>query len=110
MIERRRPITNDAHGFVQTFAVVLCVAAVTTVLFQRLKQPVVLGYLRAGLASPIPILAIQRGKQSVLIPPGHERLEAGDILALAGTNRDVEAAQQLLLNDGETRAQPIPAG
>lgn len=30
-------------------AIVLCVAAVTTVVFQRLKQPVVLGYLLAGL-------------------------------------------------------------
>jgi CPA2 family monovalent cation:H+ antiporter-2 len=39
---------DDAHGFLQTLAVVLCVAAVTTVLFQRLKQPVVLGYLLAG--------------------------------------------------------------
>src|ERR1044072_8244155 len=40
---------DAAHGFLQTFAVVLCVAAVTTVLFQRLKQPVVLGYLLAGM-------------------------------------------------------------
>ena len=40
---------DDAHGFLQTLAVVLCVAAVTTVLFQRLKQPVVLGYLLAGM-------------------------------------------------------------
>jgi monovalent cation:H+ antiporter-2, CPA2 family len=30
-------------------AVILCVAAVTTVLFQRIHQPVVLGYLLAGL-------------------------------------------------------------
>ncbi|MFO1011076.1 MAG: cation:proton antiporter [Planctomycetota bacterium] len=37
------------HGFVRDLAVVLCVAAVTTVLFQRLRQPVVLGYLLAGL-------------------------------------------------------------
>jgi CPA2 family monovalent cation:H+ antiporter-2 len=52
---------NDAHGFLQTLAVVLCVAAVTTVLFQRLKQPVVLGYLLAGMVVgpyvPIPIHA-----------------------------------------------------
>ncbi len=44
---------EGAHGFLQTLALVLCVAAVTTVLFQRLKQPVVLGYLLAGmLVSP----------------------------------------------------------
>ncbi len=52
---------DDAHGFLQTLAVVLCVAAVTTVLFQRFKQPVVLGYLLAGMVVgpylPIPIHA-----------------------------------------------------
>ncbi|MBK7877369.1 MAG: cation:proton antiporter [Planctomycetes bacterium] len=40
---------SGGHGFVRDLAVVLCVAAVTTVLFQRLRQPVVLGYLLAGL-------------------------------------------------------------
>ena len=52
---------EDAHGFLQTLAVVLCVAAVTTVIFQRLKQPVVLGYLLAGMIVgpyiPIPLHA-----------------------------------------------------
>ena len=47
--------------FLQTLTVVLCAAAVTTVLFQRLRQPVVLGYLLAGLAVgphvPIPLSA-----------------------------------------------------
>lgn len=32
-----------------TFALVLCTAAITTILFQRLRQPVILGYLLAGL-------------------------------------------------------------
>lgn len=40
---------HDAHEFLQTLALVLCVAAVTTVVFQRLRQPVVLGYLLAGM-------------------------------------------------------------
>lgn len=40
---------HDTHGFLQTLTVVLCAAAVTTVVFQRLRQPVVLGYLLAGL-------------------------------------------------------------
>jgi CPA2 family monovalent cation:H+ antiporter-2 len=40
---------HQAHEFLQTLAMVLCVAAVTTVLFQRLQQPVVLGYLLAGM-------------------------------------------------------------
>ncbi|MDQ6830640.1 MAG: cation:proton antiporter [Gemmatimonadota bacterium] len=39
---------NDT-AFLQTLALVLCVAAITTVLFQRLRQPVVFGYLLAGM-------------------------------------------------------------
>ncbi|MGH7593556.1 MAG: cation:proton antiporter [Gemmatimonadales bacterium] len=38
-----------ASTFLTTFALVLCAAAVTTVVFHRLKQPVILGYLLAGL-------------------------------------------------------------
>jgi CPA2 family monovalent cation:H+ antiporter-2 len=37
------------HDFLSALALVLCVAAVTTVLFQRLHQPVVLGYVLAGM-------------------------------------------------------------
>ena len=52
---------HDAHEFLRSLAVVLGVAAVTTVLFQRLRQPVVLGYLIAGLIIgphvPIPLVA-----------------------------------------------------
>ena len=52
---------NDAHDLLQTLAVVLCLAAVTTVVFQRLKQPVVFGYLLAGFIAspytPIPLVA-----------------------------------------------------
>jgi CPA2 family monovalent cation:H+ antiporter-2 len=36
-------------GFIQDLAVVMAFAAVVTVLFHRLKQPVVLGYIAAGL-------------------------------------------------------------
>lgn len=47
--------------FLESLAVVLCTAAVTTVLFQRLRQPVILGYLIAGLVVgphvPIPLVA-----------------------------------------------------
>lgn len=39
---------EEAHVFLEALATVLCVAAVTTVLFQKLKQPVVLGYILAG--------------------------------------------------------------
>ena len=52
---------HDAHAFLQALATVLCVAAVTTVLFQRLRQPVVLGYILAGIIIgphvPIPLVA-----------------------------------------------------
>jgi K+:H+ antiporter len=52
---------HDAHEFLHTLAVVLCAAAVTTVVFQRLKQPVVFGYLLAGMIVsphvPIPLVA-----------------------------------------------------
>jgi len=39
----------DPHSFLQNLAIVLCVAAVATVVFQRLHQPVVFGYLLAGM-------------------------------------------------------------
>ncbi|MGQ0715166.1 MAG: cation:proton antiporter domain-containing protein [Gemmatimonadaceae bacterium] len=52
---------HDAHDFLRTLAVVLGVAAVTTILFQRLRLPVVFGYLLAGIIVgphvPIPIVA-----------------------------------------------------
>ncbi|MFN2636723.1 MAG: cation:proton antiporter [Gemmatimonadaceae bacterium] len=54
----------DTHVFLQNLAVVLCVAAVATVVFQRLRQPVVFGYLLAGLIIgphiPIPLVADPR--------------------------------------------------
>jgi len=51
---------QDAHVFLENIAIVLCVAAVTTVVFQRLRQPVVFGYLLAGMIVgphiPIPLV------------------------------------------------------
>ncbi len=50
---------HDHHAFLQTLVLVLGVGAITTVLFQWLRQPVVLGYLLAGMVVgphvPIPI-------------------------------------------------------
>jgi CPA2 family monovalent cation:H+ antiporter-2 len=64
---------HDAHEFLQTLAIVLCVAAVTTVVFQRLRQPVVLGYLLAGMLVgpyvPIPLTA-DRGTVQTLAEIG----------------------------------------
>ncbi len=51
----------DAGPFLYTLAVVCCVAAVTTVLCQRIRLPVVFGYLLAGMIVgphvPIPLVA-----------------------------------------------------
>jgi CPA2 family monovalent cation:H+ antiporter-2 len=52
---------NHAHEFLKALSIVLGVAAVTTVVFQRLRQPVVLGYILAGVIVgphvPIPLVA-----------------------------------------------------
>src|SRR3972149_2226614 len=52
---------QDAHAFLENVALVLCVAGVTTVVCQRLRQPVVFGYLLAGMIVgphlPIPLFA-----------------------------------------------------
>ncbi len=52
---------HDERTILVDLAVVLCVAGITSVLFRRLKQPVVLGYLLAGLIVgpyvPIPLVA-----------------------------------------------------
>lgn len=52
---------HDAHEFLVSISLVLCVAAVTTVIFQKLRQPVVLGYLLAGAIvsphTPFPLFA-----------------------------------------------------
>jgi len=53
----------DPHTFLQNLAIVLCVAAVATIVFQRLHQPVVFGYLLAGMIIgphiPVPLVADQ---------------------------------------------------
>jgi CPA2 family monovalent cation:H+ antiporter-2 len=52
---------SDAHAVLQNLALVFCVAAVTTVVFHRLRQPVVFGYLLAGMIVgphlPVPLVA-----------------------------------------------------
>lgn len=51
----------DGHAFLANLALVLGVAALTTVVFQRLRLPVVFGYLMAGMIVgpylPIPLVA-----------------------------------------------------
>ena len=51
----------DVHEFLRNLALVLGVAGAATILFQRLRQPVVFGYLIAGMILgphvPIPVVA-----------------------------------------------------
>ena len=56
------PLTSGAPlDLLTELALIMCVAAVTTALFQRLRQPVVLGYLLAGMLVgphlPVPLFA-----------------------------------------------------
>jgi CPA2 family monovalent cation:H+ antiporter-2 len=52
---------DGAPEFLENLATVLCVAGITTVIFQRLRQPVVFGYLVAGMIVgphiPFPLVA-----------------------------------------------------
>jgi monovalent cation:H+ antiporter-2, CPA2 family len=60
---------HDAHDFLRTLAVVLATAGLTTVIFQRLRQPVVFGYLLAGMIVgphvPIPVVADEATVQAL---------------------------------------------
>ncbi len=60
---------QGAQHFLLALTIVLGVAAVTTVLFQRLRQPVVLGYILAGLIVgphvPIPLVADRNTVQTL---------------------------------------------
>jgi CPA2 family monovalent cation:H+ antiporter-2 len=60
---------ENAHTFLETLALVLCTAAVTSFLFQRLHQPVVFGYLLAGMLVgphvPVPLAADVRVLQTL---------------------------------------------
>ncbi len=87
---------ENAHDFLQNLALVLCVAAITTVVFQRLRQPVVFGYLLAGLIIgphvPIPIVVDE--------PTVHTLSELGVILLMFGLG--LEFSLRKLLQVGPT--------
>jgi CPA2 family monovalent cation:H+ antiporter-2 len=53
------------------------------------------------------VIAIQRGEQRIVMPTGSEAIHAGDLVALAGSSEEVEAAIALLggrSRDGEADA------
>jgi len=51
------------------------------------------------------VIAISRGDDVVLVPDGHEQLQAGDVLALAGTTSAIESARQILLGRSDSRVE-----
>src|SRR4051812_4038142 len=63
------PQMDNAHTFLENLALVLCTAAVTSFLFQKLRQPVVFGYLVAGMIVgpylPIPLAADEKVLQAL---------------------------------------------
>jgi CPA2 family monovalent cation:H+ antiporter-2 len=65
-------------------ALILCVAAVTTMVFQRLRQPVVLGYLLAGVVVgphlPVPLFVNE--------PLTHTMSELGVVLLMFSLGTD----------------------
>ena len=86
----------EAADFLRNIALVLCVAAVTTVVFQRLRQPVVFGYLIAGMIIgphiPIPLVADETTV--------HTLAELGVILLMFGLG--LEFSLRKLLQVGPT--------
>jgi len=70
--------------FLEDLALVLCVAAVTTVIFRRLRQPVVLGYLLAGvLVGPYTPIPLFKGTQRI-----QTLSELGVVLVMFGIGLD----------------------
>ncbi len=55
---------ENAHTFLENLALVLCTAALTSFVFLRLRQPVIFGYLLAGMMVgpylPVPLAADER--------------------------------------------------
>jgi CPA2 family monovalent cation:H+ antiporter-2 len=46
------------------------------------------------------VLAISRNGESIVVPSAGERLQSGDVLALAGTHEAIDAAKELLAQRG----------
>ena len=44
------------------------------------------------------VLAIARGEKAIIAPKAEEKLEAGDVLAVAGTGESIDAARVVLLS------------
>lgn len=71
--------------FLSDLAIVMIVAGLVTVLFHRLKQPVV-----------------QRDEASLINPGPDEELRVGDDVLLLGSQGHLDSAQKLLNDDPHT--------
>jgi CPA2 family monovalent cation:H+ antiporter-2 len=110
---------QDAHSFLQNLALVFSVAAVTTIVFHRLRQPVVFGYLLAGMIVgphlPVPLVADENmirtlselGVILLMFSLGLEfRLRR--VVAIAGTSGLAALAEtSLMLGVGFVAAQAL---
>jgi CPA2 family monovalent cation:H+ antiporter-2 len=56
------------------------------------------------------VVAIHRQDAEVAVPTGHERLAAGDVLAIAGTDAAVESAREVLRMGAVPRQPEAPSG
>ncbi len=93
---------HGANEFLTALTIVLGVAGVTTVVFQRLRQPVILGYILAGLIIgphvPIPLIA----NPDIVLTLS----ELGVILLLFGLGLGLEFRFGTLLRAGPTAGVP----
>ena len=83
----------EPQAFLRDLALVLCVAAVTSVLFQRLRLPAVPGYIVAGLVIgphvPVPLVADVATVQI--------RFESGAIATIAASRATEEKIRTLAI-------------
>ena len=58
---------SEIPSLVQDLAVILIVAGIVTLLFKKLKQPLVLGYIVAGflVSPPMPLLPLAVDKEKI---------------------------------------------
>ena len=107
---------HEPNAFLANLAIVLGVAAITTVVFQRLRQPVVFGYMLAGLVIgphlPVPLVAdreIVSARTRRLIDATKEFLQAhvANPIRLRDVGRAV-GASPTYLTDVFRRVEGVP--
>jgi CPA2 family monovalent cation:H+ antiporter-2 len=93
-----RKTSSENHALVDANRILMGMGSPVPVELQPNNAAVgkTLAELRLRGLTGATVLAIRRGEESVLVPSGHERLQAGDVLAIAGTQDAVEAAKVLL--------------